>query len=83
MLIKRNKSISLRKDREYITAENYAYGELIKAGYLPSGRTNDFEKVVVFKILNRHTNDEKKDVFYFNDWQEASESLCKEENKNV
>ena len=75
-MIKRNKEISLLKDRGYIQAENNAYDKLVKYGLRPSGMTKDFKKVVVFKIENEHRNNEKKEVFYFSNWQEALELLC-------
>lgn len=75
-MIKRKEGISVLRDREYIAAENKAYDKLVKYGYSPQGRTEDFKKVVVFKIENKNRNNEKKDVFYFNDWQEAMMKLC-------
>lgn len=74
-MIKRNKEIPTIKQREYLKAENNAYDELVKHGYLPQGCTKDFKKVVVFKIENEHRNNEKRDIFYFENWQEAAETL--------
>lgn len=59
----------------YLTAENKAYDNLIRKGYSPQGCDKNFEKVIVFKIFNPHTNDEKKDIYYFKDWQEADADL--------
>lgn len=75
-MIKRKKEIPLNKDRKYLNAENTAYDKLVEHGYFPQGRTNDFKKVVVFEIENEHRSNEKKDVFYFDNWQKASEALC-------
>lgn len=75
-MVERKEGISILKDREYIEAENNAHAELIKHGYSPQGMTKDFKKVVVFRIENEHRNNEKKEVFYFDNWQEAMETLC-------
>lgn len=75
-MIKRKKGISIFKDREYIEAESNAYKKLVEHGYIPQGMTNDFKKVVIFKIENENRNNEKKEIFYFNNWQEATEELC-------
>lgn len=75
-MIKRKEGISIIEDREYIEAENNAHAKLVEYGYTPQGRTNDFKKVVVFRIENEHRENEKKDVYYFNNWQEAMEKLC-------
>ena len=63
--------------REYIEAENKSYDDLVKSGFKPQGRTKDFKKVVVFRIENEHMNNEVKEVFHFNNWQEARNKLCK------
>ena len=75
-MIIRKKEISILKDKEYIKAENNAYNELVKYGYSPQGRTEDFKKVVVFKIENKNRNNEKKEIYYFNNYQEAVIKLC-------
>lgn len=75
-MIKRKGDIPLNEDREYLTAENNAHAKLVEHGYTPQGRTKNFKKVVVFKIVNEHRENEKKDVFYFDNWQEAMETLC-------
>ena len=64
--------------REYIKAENQAYDELVNNGFRPQGRTRDFKEVVVFKIENEHKNNEHREVFHFNDWQEAKNELIAE-----
>jgi hypothetical protein len=74
-MIKRKEGMSVKEDREYLTAENNAYDNLLEHGYTPSGMTRDFKKVVVFKIRNAHERN-GKDVFYFDNWQEAMETLC-------
>lgn len=75
-MIKRNNNISVIEDREYIDAETAAHEKLVRHGFRPAGRTRDFKKVVIVRIENEHSNDEKKEWFYFNNWQEASEALC-------
>jgi hypothetical protein len=75
-MIKRNYNISVIEDRNYIDAETAAYEKLVSYGLRPAGRTRDFKKVVVVRIENEHSNDEKKEWFYFTNWQEASEALC-------
>jgi hypothetical protein len=64
-------------DREYMRAENKSYDKLVEHGYKPQGCTKDFKKVVVFKIENENTINEKRDIFYFQNWQEAEEALTK------
>jgi hypothetical protein len=76
-MIERIEGIPTNKQREYLTAENEAYEILKQNGFIPNGMTNDFKKVVVFKIENVHRNNEKKDVFYFKNWQEATEVLIR------
>lgn len=63
--------------REWIAAENKAHDELVKNGFTPSCRTMDFKKVIVMKIENEHQHNEHREVFYFDNWQEAKASLCK------
>ena len=75
-MIIRKKGTSLFKDKEYIKAENKAYNELVKYGYCPQGVTKDFKKVIVFKIKNKNKNDEEKEIYYFNNYQEAVIKLC-------
>ena len=60
---------------KYLTAENKAYDQLIKKGYRPQGVDKNFKNVVIFKIENEHTNYEKKEIFYFENWQEANLKL--------
>ncbi len=75
-MIKRNIEIPLNKDREYLNAENAAYAKLVEFGYFPQGITKDFKKVVVYRIENLYSNDEKKEAFYYDNWQEAMKTLC-------
>ncbi|QUH21792.1 hypothetical protein [Alkaliphilus sp. B6464] len=75
-MVKRKEGMSIIKDREYLKAENNAYDKLVEHGYTPQGITNDFKKVVVFRIENKHRENEKRGIFYFNNWQEAMEILC-------
>ncbi|MEG1926088.1 MAG: hypothetical protein RR415_10115 [Ruthenibacterium sp.] len=60
---------------KYFTAENKAYQSLLSKGYSPQGVDNKFEKVVVFKIKNQHTNSESKEIYCFEDWIEADKNL--------
>jgi hypothetical protein len=62
-------------NREWMKAENKAYDILVEHGYTPQGMTNNFKKVIVFKIENENRNNGKRDIFYFKDWQEAVEKL--------
>lgn len=75
-MIIRKKGISIFKDKEYVKAENNAYNELVKYGYYPQGATKDFKKVIVFKIKNKNKNNEEKEIYYFNNYQEAAIKLC-------
>ena len=75
-MIIRKKGTSVLEDKEYIKAENNAYNELIKYGYYPQGVTKDFKKVIVFKIKNKNKNNEEKEIYYFNNYQEAAIKLC-------
>ena len=75
-MIIRKKGTSVLEDKEYIKAENNAYNELVKYGYYPQGTTKDFKKVIVFKIKNKDTNNEEKEIYYFNNYQEAAIKLC-------
>lgn len=75
-MIIRKKGTSVLEDKEYIKAENNAYNELVKYGYCPQGVTKDFKKVIVFKIKNKNKNNEEKEIYYFNNYQEASIKLC-------
>ena len=76
-MIKRIEGLCTLYQRDYIEAENKAHDKLTECGYLPQGVTKDFKKVVVFKIENEHKSNEKRDIFYFQNWQEAEETLCK------
>ena len=75
-MIIRKKGTSVLEDKEYIKAENNAYNELVKCGYYPQGVTKDFKKVIVFKIKNKNKNNEEKEIYYFNNYQEAAIKLC-------
>lgn len=75
-MIIRKKGTSVLEDKEYIKAENNAYNELVKYGYYPQGVTKDFKKVIVFKIKNKNKNNEEKEIYYFNNYQEAAIKLC-------
>lgn len=76
-MIKRIEGLSTLHQRDYIEAENKAHDQLVSYGYIPQGRTKDFKNVVVFKIENQHTSNEKREIFYFQNWQEAEETLCR------
>jgi hypothetical protein len=75
-MIKRKEGMCVKDDREYLEAENSAYDKLVKYGYIPQGGTKDFKKVVIVKIENENRNNEKREWFYFYNWQEAMETLC-------
>ena len=72
--LKRNE-VSEEEWGKYIVAENKAYDKLVEAGFSPQGINKDFTKVIVFKIENQNTNDEHKEVYSFNTWQEAVSEL--------
>ena len=74
-MINKIEGLCVLKQRKYIEAENNAHDKLAQNGFLPSGRTKDFKKVVVFKIKNENKNNEVKEVFCFDSWQEAAEKL--------
>ncbi|MBI6005858.1 hypothetical protein H8J86_07820 [Clostridium perfringens] len=59
-------------------AENKAYKQLIEYGFVPQGSTKDFKQVVVLKIENENTNNEKREVYHFENWQEAVKTLIDE-----
>lgn len=60
---------------KYLDAENKAYDNLIVKGYLPQGINKNMTKVVVFKRENEHMPNERTEVFYFDNWQEADSKL--------
>lgn len=74
-MIKRIEGVSILQQREYITAENKAYDELVRKGYTPQGMDQKFKNVVIVKIENENTNKEKREWFYFENWQTANENL--------
>jgi len=74
-MIERKAGLSVKQDREYLTAENESHAKLVAGGFMPAGCTKDFNKVVVFKINNEHERG-GKEVYYFRNWQEAAETLC-------
>ena len=77
MRIQRNKDIPTQLQRAYIIAENEAYDDLVKHGYRPQGYDLETKKHVVCKVENEHTNNEARELYYFEDWQEAKDFLCK------
>jgi len=74
-MVERKAGLSVQADREYLTAENKSYAKLVASGFTPQGRTNDFKKVIIFKINNEHERG-GKELYYFRNWQEAAEMLC-------
>lgn len=76
-MVKRNKEICIIDDREYLEAENKSYDKLVENGFLPQGADKKFRNVCVMKIENEHHQNEKTDVYHFQNWQEAAETLCK------
>ncbi len=64
--------------REKIKRENAAHDELTANGYKPQGYRMNIKKVCVMKIENENRNDEKREVYYFNSWHEAAETLIKD-----
>ena len=76
-MIERIDGISTLKQKRYVIEETNAHDELIKAGYTPSGCDMKLHKVVVFKIENANRNNEKRELYYFKNWQEAVETLIK------
>lgn len=78
-MIERIEGITTLYQREYIIAENEAYESLRANGFKPYGNHQSRDKnkkIVVFKIENEHNNDEKRDIYYFKNFQEANEILC-------
>lgn len=74
-MIERIEGMSTFKQREYMQAEHNAYGELVKAGYMPQGYDFKTRDVVVFKRINEHKNNEHTDVMHFKNWQYAKDFL--------
>ena len=74
-MIERKAGLSVKQDREYLTAENESYEKLVANGLKPQGCTKDFKQVVVFMFIDGHQHG-KKEVYYFRNWQEAAETLC-------
>ena len=74
-MIERIEGMSTFKQKEYIEAENNAYDEIVKAGYLPQGYDFKTKDVVVFKRVNEHKSNEHTDVMHFKNWQYAKDFL--------
>lgn len=62
-------------DIKYIKAENKAYENLKRKGYTPQGYDMKLRKVVIFKIENENSNNEKREHYYFKNFQEADKNL--------
>lgn len=75
-MVKRKEGVCIIHDQEYLEAENEAYRILIENGFLPQGANKGFKSVCVMRIENEHTPNEKRDVWNFQNWQEAVEKLC-------
>lgn len=65
-------------DREKTKRENAAHDKLTANGYRPQWYDMKTKKVCVMKIENKYRNNEKREVYHFNSWQEAAESLIKD-----
>lgn len=79
-MVKRIDYVAVNKQREYISAENKAYDELIKNGYTPQGAGEEFKTVCVMKFEHPEfwenpVKREKCEVYHFKNWQEAAETL--------
>ena len=75
-MVERKAGLSVMQDRNYLTAENESHRMLKNAGLHPQGRTQDFKQVVVFDFVEGDNNG-KKEVYYFQNWQEAAEALIR------
>ena len=75
-MIKKIEGLCTLYQRDYIEAENKAHDNLMSNGYLPQGADKGFKTVCVMRIENEHSNNEKREVLHFQNWQEASETLC-------
>lgn len=74
-MVKRNKEISIFKQREYVKAELEAHDKLEKAGFKLPGIDKETGKYLVLKEDNPNTNKEKRNWYYFEDWQDAVKNL--------
>lgn len=63
------------KDAAYLQKENDAYNALVAAGYRPQGMDLKTNMVVIMKIERGNTNDEHREIWYFEDWQTAETEL--------
>lgn len=70
----------LKELHEKVMAEDKAYENLVRKGYIPQGRTTGMRHVVIKRDIN---ND--RDVYFFNSYQEADENLkeIKDVNKDL
>lgn len=80
-MIEKNNNIPVSEQRKYLEAENKSYVELINAGYLPQGYDFKQEKVVIYKRENEHKSNQHTEVYYFKNWQEAKEKLCRNKER--
>lgn len=81
MRIKREKDVCIMNQRDYLSAENRAYDDLVRAGFYPQGYDFKTNKNLVFRIENIHTSEEVKEAYYFEDWQQARDALVSKKEK--
>lgn len=62
-------------DAEALKRENDAYNALAVAGYRLQGEDLKSNLVVVMKIENENTNEERREIWYFKNWETAAAQL--------
>ena len=75
--LKRNE-VTVDTWKKYISAENKAHDEIVKAGYSPQGWDAKSNTKVILRITNPHTNSERVEYQYYKTWQDAAIKLCGE-----
>lgn len=70
--------MAINRQGAYLEAENKAYDNLVKAGFLPQGYNFKKKKVCVLKGENEHKNNMHTEVYLFENWQETMETLYNE-----
>lgn len=68
-------------DTETLKRENDAYNALAAAGYRLQGEDLKSNLVVVMKIENENTNEERRKIWYFKNWETAAAQLLKQGGK--
>ena len=72
-MIERTENLSIKEDREYLTAENEACDILRSSGYIASGNPSDnFKTIDVFKPIHPLHNEY---IGKYKNFQEAKELL--------